>query len=121
MSVGLNPADDRTALIHWIDDEDRIASDKIRAHAIRVIEDACEAFTASDSTFEAAAKIRVLGAVRNMLDGGSSIDEIRNNVVRRAHNGARFPRRSTEVTSNLMHQLVVAAWAEVAEWLGGPS
>lgn len=68
-------------------------------------------------TFEAAARKKIWTFVLNIEQRDRSNEEVVSliaaHALNEAVNGARWPQRSTEPSSNLMHQCMTQAWANL--------
>lgn len=88
----------------------------------KVVEDARSAFEWGAAVVVDAARAHVFGTADEALarkDSKATVESIRLYARREATNGARWPERSTSVISNLMHQEVTAAWAELLMLIEG--
>lgn len=83
-----------------------------------IASDPGSALEVSEEVFEAAACRRVFGLVKHRLGQGAAVEQIIALATVEARNHARWPSRSTSITSNLMHQCAGAVWGEIASWDG---
>ena len=77
------------------------------------------AMETSDRAIQESARIDIFSGVIISLDSHDSVDYMIGFCHKEALRMARFPQKSTSVTSNLMHQYQAAAFIEVAEILQG--
>ena len=99
--------------------ESSLASNQARIakFAVEVQENPAHAMTWAMDTFSAAAEIKVQTEVINTLKDGCSLAAAIEHCNQRVLWGARNPARSTSVTSNLLEQEMVVAYAKTAEQL----
>ena len=99
--------------------ESSLASNQARIakFAVEVQEYPAHAMAWAMSTFSVAAEIRVLLEVIDALKSGCTLSAAIEHCKQRVLWGASNPPRSTSVTSNLLEQEVVVAYAKTAEQL----
>lgn len=83
--------------------------------AEKLAEDPSYALSWGMRSFEAAAERYVSLLVKSYVVSGATYDDLKSMATKEALRGARFPERSTSVTSNLMAQCTTAAWAALVE------
>jgi predicted dinucleotide-utilizing enzyme len=111
--------DERSVLLAYVASQVKESSRRIAAFKERLETDPVSALEDSEFACEAAATLRVLEIVKANLDRGQEVEVVIAGAVREAVRGARFPKRSTSPTGNLMAQCLAAAWGEVASWFRG--
>ena len=99
--------------------ESSLASNRARiaGFAVEVQENPAHAMTWAMDTFSTAAEIKVLSEVIIALKDGCTLAAAIKNCNERVFWGARNPPHSTSITSNLLEQEMIVAYAKTAEQL----
>ena len=116
-------AERRVALVKELNADVRYSQDMIDSYLKLIASgsrDYLEMFQ-EISLVNAAARIRIISGVLDMLHKTASMDELRALVANEVMGGAMHPSTSSSAPMNTSHALQLAAWAYVADrirWLG---
>jgi|GEM_PF-5783490 len=86
---------------------------KIDEFTARFKEHQVYAMTWSDSLFEAVTRKSAVEEIQEALSNGATLDDVEKHLTKEVLQRARFPQRSTSVSSNLVEQYLNSARAEL--------